>query len=306
MANQEWKNETGVTEFILLDFGNDPELDPLLFLMFLSIYIVTITGNTFIIVLVGANRHLHTPMYFFLGNLACLEICYSSSILPRMLLSYLGRGRSISVRGCLAQYYFFGCLAAAECYLLAAMSYDRCLALCRPLHYPAHMGPRLCLQLAAASWISGFLSNSVLTCLLSKLDFCGPNKIDHFFCDSFPMIKLSCSDARVAGLVTSVVAGVCSLPPFLLTFSSYLHIIATVMRIPSATGRKKAFSTCSSHLIVVILFYWSILVVYVLPHQDKQFKPHKVFSAFYTILTPLVNPFIYSLRNKEVKEALRK
>uniref|UniRef100_A0A8C0AP07 Olfactory receptor n=1 Tax=Buteo japonicus TaxID=224669 RepID=A0A8C0AP07_9AVES len=300
-----WKNKTVVTGFILLGFGNRPELDSLLFLMFLSIYIVTITGNTFIIVLMVANRHLHTPMYFFLGNLACLEICSSSNILPKMLLSYLGGDRSISVNRCFTQYYFFGCLAAAECYLLAAMSYDRYLAVCKPLHYPSHMNGKLCLQLGAASWISGFLSNSILTFLISDLDFCGPNEIEHFFCDSFPIIKLSCSDTHVAGLVTSVVAGVCSLPPFLLTFSSYLYIIITVMRIPSASGRKKAFSTCSSHLIVVILFYWSILTVYVLPHHDTQISPNKVFSVFYTILTPLVNPLIYSLRNKEVKEALK-
>lgn len=306
MIKQEWKNKTVVTGFILLGFGNRPELDSLLFLMFLSIYIVTITGNTFIIVLMVANRHLHTPMYFFLGNLACLEICSSSNILPKMLLSYLGGDRSISVNRCFTQYYFFGCLAAAECYLLAVMSYDRYLAVCKPLHYPSHMNGKLCLQLGAASWISGFLSNSILTFLISDLDFCGPNEIEHFFCDSFPIIKLSCSDTHVAGLVTSVVAGVCSLPPFLLTFSSYLYIIITVMRIPSASGRKKAFSTCSSHLIVVILFYWSILTVYVLPHHDTQISPNKVFSVFYTILTPLVNPLIYSLRNKEVKEALRK
>ncbi|XP_076204868.1 olfactory receptor 5AP2-like [Aptenodytes patagonicus] len=306
MTKQEWKNKTVVKEFILLGFGNGPELDSLLFLMFLSIYIVTITGNFFIIVLVVANRHLHTPMYFFLGNLACLEICYSSNILPRMLLSYLGGDRSISVNGCFTQYYFFGCLAAAECYLLAVMSYDRYLAVCKPLHYPSRMNGKLCLQLGAASWISGFLANSILTFLISNLDFCGPNEIDCFFCDSFPMIKLSGSDSHVAGLVTSVVAGVCSLPLFLLTFSSYLYIIITVMRIPSATGRKKAFSTCSSHLIVVILFYWSILTVYVLPHHDTQISPNKVFSVFYTILTPLVNPLIYSLRNKEVKEALQK
>ncbi|NXC31560.1 O11A1 protein, partial [Campylorhamphus procurvoides] len=306
MANQAWGNETVVTEFILLDFGNGPELDSLLFLMFLSIYLVTITGNTFIVVLVVAHRRLHTPMYFFLANLACLEICYSSNLLPRMLLSYVCGDRSISAQGCFTQYYFFGCLAAAECYLLATMSYDRYLALCKPLHYPSHMDTKLCLQLAAASWLSGFLSNSIVTSLISNLDFCGPNEIDHFFCDSFPMMKLSCSDTRLVGFVISVVAGVCSLPPFLLTFSSYLYIIVTVVRIPSATGRKKAFSTCSSHLIVVILFYWSILAVYSLPHHDTQVLPNKVLSVFYTILTPLVNPLIYSLRNKEVKEALQK
>ncbi|XP_064524768.1 olfactory receptor 5AP2-like [Pseudopipra pipra] len=306
MANQEWKNGTVVTEFILLDFGNGPELDGFLFLMFLSIYLVTITGNTCVVVLAVVNQHLHTPMYFFLGNLACLEICYSSNILPRMLLSYAGGDRRISVRGCFTQYYFFGCLAGAECYLLAAMSYDRYLAVCEPLHYPSRMDTKLCLRLGAASWVSGFLSNSILTFLISNLDFCGPNEIDHFFCDSFPVMKLSCSDTRVVGFVTSVVAGVCSLPPFLLTFSSYLYIIATVVRIPSATGRKKAFSTCSSHLIVVILFYWSIVVVYILPFHDTHILPNKVFSAFYTILTPLVNPLIYSLRNKEIKKALQK
>ncbi|KFO92282.1 Olfactory receptor 1020, partial [Buceros rhinoceros silvestris] len=300
------KNGTVVTEFILLGFGNGPELDSLLFLVFLSVYIATVTGNTFIVALVVADEHLHTPMYFFLGNLACLEICYSSDILPRMLLGYLGGDRRISVGGCLTQYYFFGCLAASECYLLAVMAYDRYLAVCKPLHYPSQMNGKLCLRLGAASWVSGFLSNSILTSLISRLDFCGPNEIEHFFCDSFPLIKLSCSDTHVAGLVTSVVAGVCSLPPFLLTFSSYLYIITTVMRIPSAAGRRKAFSTCSSHLTVVILFYWSILTTYVIPHRDVQMSTNKFFSVFYTILTPLVNPLIYSLRNKEVKEALRK
>ncbi|NXM26147.1 O11A1 protein, partial [Oxyruncus cristatus] len=306
MANQEWKNGTVVTEFILLDFGNGPELDCLLFLMFLLIYFVTVTGNTCIVVLVVVNQHLHTPMYFFLGNLACLEICYSSSILPKVVLSYAGGDRRISVSGCLTQFYFFGCLAAAECYLLAVMSYDRYLAVCEPLHYPSCMDSKLCLRLGAASWVLGFLSNSVLMFLISSLEFCGPNEIDHFFCDSFPLMKLSCSDTRLAGFATSVVAAVCSLPPFLLTFSSYLYIIVTVVRIPSATGRKKAFSTCSSHLIVVVLFYWSILAVYVLPYHDTHILPNKVFSAFYTILTPLVNPLIYSLRNKEIKKALQK
>jgi len=267
---------------------------------------MTLTWNTFILALVVADQSLHIPMYFFLGNLACLDICYSSNILPRMLLSYLSGDRSISVAKCFTQYYFFGCLAAAECYLLAVMSYDRYLAVCKPLHYLFLMNHKLCLQLGAASWISGFLSNSILTFLISDLDFCGPNEIEHFFCDSFPMMKLSCSDTHVVGLVTSFVAGVCSLPPFLLTFSSYLYIVITIMRIPSSTGRKKAFSTCSSHLIVVLLFYWTILAVYVLPHHGIQISLYKVFSISYTILTPLVNPLIYSLRNEEVKKTLKK
>ncbi|NXL93864.1 O1020 protein, partial [Alectura lathami] len=306
MTKLKWKNKTFVTEFILLGFENGPELDYLLFLMFLVIYAMTITGNIFIIVLVVLSRPFHIPMYFFLGNLACLDICYSSNILPRMLFSYLGGDRSISVRECFTQYYLFGCLAAAECYLLAVMSYDRYLAVCKPLHYSFHMNHKLCLQLGAASWISGFLSNSILTFLITNLDFCGPNEIEHFYCDSFPMMKLSCSDTHVVGLITSLVAGVCSLPPFLLTFSSYLYIIITVIRIPSATGRKKAFSTCSSHLTVVLLFYWSILTVYVLPLHGTKIPLNKVFSVFYTILTPLVNPLIYSLRNKEVRKTLQK
>ncbi|NWU80229.1 O1020 protein, partial [Onychorhynchus coronatus] len=306
MANQEWENGTVVAEFIFLDFGNGPELDCLLFLVFLLIYFVTITGNTCVVVLVVVNQRLHTPMYFFLGNLACLEICYSSNILPRMLFSYAGGDRRISVRGCFTQYYFFGCMAATECYLLAVMSYDRYLAVCEPLHYPSHMDIKLCLRLGTASWVSGFVANSILMFLISNLDFCGPNEIDHFFCDSFPVIKLSCSDTRVVGFAISVVAGGSSLPAFLLTFSSYLYIIVTVVNIPSANGRKKAFSTCSSHLIAVILFYWSILSAYVLPYHDTHTLPNKVFSAFYTILTPLVNPFIYSLRNKEIKKALQK
>lgn len=230
-----------VTEFILLGFGNGPELDSLLFLVFLSVYIGTVTGNTFSVVLVVADKHLHTPMYFFLGNLACLDICYSSDILPRMLLGYLG-GDRISVGGCLTQCYFFGCLAATECYLLAAMAYDRYLVVCKPLHYPSQMHSKLCLWLGAASWVSGFLSSSILTSLISRLDFCGPNKIEHFFCDSFPLIKLSCSDTHVAGLVMSMVAGVCLLPLFLLTFSSYLwYIIMMVMMVPHYHGHENPF-----------------------------------------------------------------
>ncbi|XP_007070672.1 olfactory receptor 1020-like [Chelonia mydas] len=299
-------NQTAITEFILLGFRDLPELQTLLFLLFLVIYVLTMAGNLLIVVLVVADQHLHIPMYFFLGNLSCLETCYTSNILPRMLASFLTGDRTISFNGCLTQYYFFGCLAAAECFLLAAMSYDRYLAICKPLHYGALMNGRLCLQLATVSWVSGFLSNTILTYFISNLIFCGPNEIGHFFCDSFPMMKLSCSDTHLTGLLTSIVACICSLPPFLLTMTSYIYIITSILRIPSSTGRKKTFSTCSSHLIVVTIFYGSILIVYVLPHSNRLKDFNKVFSVFYTILTPMVNPLIYSLRNKEVKEALRK
>ncbi|XP_067391443.1 olfactory receptor 6C4-like [Emydura macquarii macquarii] len=306
MANTKWSNQTAVTEFILLGFGNLPELQNLLFLMFLVIYIVTVAGKILIIALVVADQHLHTPMYFFLGNLSCLETCYSSTILPRMLASFLTGDRTISVKGCIVQFYFFCSLAATECYLLAAMSYDRYLAICKPLHYTAFMNSRVILQLAAGSWILGSLACSSVIYLMSQLIFCGSNEIDHFFCDFTPIIKLSCSANRLVVLLDSILACIFTLPPFLLTVISYIFIISSILRIPSTTGRQKAFSTCSSHLIIVSIFYLTLMVVYMLPNTNQLRVFHKVFSVCYTVLTPLVNPLIYSLRNKEVKEALRK
>ncbi|XP_038226697.1 olfactory receptor 10A7-like [Dermochelys coriacea] len=299
-------NRTVITEFILLGFGNLPELQILLFLVFLMIYIVTMSGNILIIVLVVADQHLHTPMYYFLGNLSCLETCYTSTILPRMLASLLTRDRTISVSGCFAQFYCFVFLAATECYLLAVMSYDRYLAICKPLHYAALMNSRLCLQLAGGSWLSGFLTCVIMMCSMSQLTFCGPNEMDHFFCDFSPMLKLSCSDTSMITLVSFILTSLGSPCPFLLTVTSYVCIIATIVRIPSTTGRQKAFSTCSSHLIVVTVFYGTLMTVYLLPKNNTQIALNKVFSVFYTVLTPLMNPLIYSLRNKEMKEALRK
>ncbi|XP_053902642.1 olfactory receptor 11A1-like [Malaclemys terrapin pileata] len=299
-------NQTVITEFILLGFGNLPELQILFFLVFLVIYIVTMSGNILIIALVVADQHLHTPMYYFLGNLSCLETCYTSTILPRMLTSLLTGDRTISVSGCFAQFYCFGCLVTTECYLLAAMSYDRYLAICNPLHYTALMNGRLCLQLAAGSWISGFLTCVITMCFMLQLTFCGPNEIDHFFCDFSPMLKLSCSDTSMITLVSFILASINTPCPFLLTVTSYVCIIATILRIPSTTGRQKAFSTCSSHLIVVTVFYGTLMTVYLLPKTNTLKALNKVFSVFYTVLTPMLNPLIYSLRNKEVKEALRK
>nr|XP_023967246.1 olfactory receptor 5V1-like [Chrysemys picta bellii] len=299
-------NQTVITEFILLGFGNLPELQILLFLVFLVIYIVTMSGNILIIALVVADQHLHTPMYYFLGNLSYLETCYTSTILPRMLASLLTGDRTISVSGCFAQFYCFCYLLATECYLLAAMSYDRYLAICKPLRYAALMNGRLFLQLTAGSWISGFLICVIMMCFMSQLTFCGPNEIDHFFCDFSPMLKLSCNDTRMITLVSFILASLDSPCPFLLTVTSYVCIIATILRIPSTTGRQKAFSTCSSHLIVVTVFYGTLMTVYLLPKTNTLRALNKVFSVFYTVLTPMLNPLIYSLRNKEVKEALRK
>nr|XP_032636643.1 olfactory receptor 11A1-like [Chelonoidis abingdonii] len=306
MANPEQGNQTSITEFILLGFGDLPELQILLFLLFLVIYIATVTGNILIMALVVADRHLHTPMYFFLGNLSCLETCYTSTILPRMLAGPLTGDRTISFSGCVIQYYLFGSLLATECLLLSVMSYDRYLAICDPLHYAAHMGGRACLQLAGGSWIGGFLGNSITTLSISQLTFCGPNGIDHFFCDLIPLVKLSCNDPHLMEMVTFTLSLLFLLVPFLLTLMSYICIITTILRIPSTTGRQKAFSTCSSHLIVVSIYYATLLIVYMFPTIDILNDFKKVLSVVYAVLTPLINPLIYSLRNKEVQEALRK
>ncbi|XP_024050386.2 olfactory receptor 6N1-like [Terrapene carolina triunguis] len=306
MADRDWRNQTVVTEFIFLGFGDLPDVQILLFLMFLVIYITTVTGNILITALVVADQHLHTPMYFFLGNLSCLETCYTSTFLPRMLASLLIGDKTISFSGCITQLYFFCALAATECYLLAVMSYDRYLAICKPLHYTALMNTRFCLQLAAGSWLNGCLATAIFVLFMSHLIFCGPNEIDHFYCDLIPLIKLSCSDTHLIILLDFVLSCVFTLPPFLLTLTSYVCILTTILRIPSTTGRQKAFSTCSSHLIVVTIYYGTLMIVYMLPNRDTLSFLNKVLSLSYTVLTPLVNPLIYSLRNREVKEALSK
>ncbi|XP_075767964.1 olfactory receptor 10A7-like [Pelodiscus sinensis] len=306
MASQEQGNETSLTEFILLGFGELPGLQVPLFLLFLVIYLVTMAGNGLIVVLVVAYQHLHTPMYFFLGNLSCLEICYSSTLLPRLLAGLLAGDWTISFTGCLTQHYFFGALVATECLLLSVMSYDRYLAICNPLHYTAHMSGRSCLQLAGGSWIGGFLVCSISTVSISQLTFCGPNTIDHFFCDFIPLVKLSCNDPLLMDTLAFSMCLIFSLVPFLLTSVSYICIISTILRIHSTTGKQKAFSTCSSHLIVVSVYYGTVLIVYMFPTTDRLSHFKKVLSVSYTVLTPLVNPLIYALRNREVQEALCK
>ncbi|XP_077169526.1 olfactory receptor 6B1-like [Paroedura picta] len=306
MAIQGLWNQTDLTAFVLLGINDLPELQIFFFGVFLLIYIVTIAGNLLVVVLIACDQHLHTPMYFFLGNLSCLETFYSTTILPRMIIAFLTGDRSIPIWGCFLQYYFFGSLVGSECYLLAAMSYDRFLAICKPLHYSVLMSNVLCVQLAMTSYISCFLLNSVTIYLMSQLSFCGPRILDHFFCDFTPVIMLACEDTHGIELMAFSLASLIALVPFLLTLISYSFIISTILQIPSTTGRQRAFSTCSSHLTVVTVFYGSLVIVYMIPKNDTLKDLNKVMSVFYTVLTPIVNPIVYCLRNREVKEALNK
>ncbi|XP_060111203.1 olfactory receptor 6N1-like [Heteronotia binoei] len=299
-------NQTRITEFILLGFGTGWESQIPLLLLLSAIYIMTISGNLLIVVIVVSDEYLHTPMYYFLGNLSCLETFYSSAILPRVLYSLLTGDRSISFIGCIAQFYFFGVLVTTECFLLAAMSVDRYLAICKPLHYATLINDKLCAQLAVGSWMGGLVAITITTSFISQLVFCGSNEMDHFFCDFAPIVSLSCSNTRTIQVLSFVLSSICAFPPFLLTLATYVCIITSILRIPSNSGKQKVFSTCSSHLLVVTIFYGTLIIVYVLPNSSSLRDLNKVFSLLYTILTPLANPLIYSLRNKEVKEALKK
>ncbi|XP_053120615.1 olfactory receptor 1038-like [Hemicordylus capensis] len=303
MLDIQWENQTIITEFLLLGFGDLQELQIPLSFLFIIIYVLTMAGNILIIVLVVTDQNLHTPMYLFLGNLSWLETCTTSTILPRMLFSFLTGKRTVPIHGCFMQFWVFGSLAASECYLLSAMSYDRYVAICKPLHYTTIMNNKLCLLLVAASWIFGFLANTVLIVFAFQLTFCSHNVIEHFFCDFIPVIQLACTDTHNAMLAVNILGTFCTFPAFILTITSYVYIIQAILRIPSTTGRQKAFSTCSSHLVVVSIFYGTLIIVYVLPKTEMLKELNKFFSVCYTVLTPLVNPLIYSLRNKEVKEA---
>ncbi|XP_060111184.1 olfactory receptor 2AP1-like [Heteronotia binoei] len=306
MAKIDWYNQTRGTEFVLIGFKTFPEQQYLLFGVFFMIYMVTMAGNILITSVVLANPHLHKPMYFFLWNLSFLEICYSSTILPRILASFISDYHGISFSACFIQFYCFSFLAAAESYLLSAMSYDRYVAICQPLHYVTLMNKKRCIQLSFASWMIGIVASVFTTVFPSQLNYCGPNEIDHFFCDYAPLLMLSCSDTWQTEMLMTVLGSACSVPPMLFTLASYVCIITTILRMPSNSGRGKAFSTCSSHLIVVSIFYGSLIIVYVLPKPKAMKDLNKVFSVFYTILTPMINPFIYTLRNREFKEVVRK
>nr|XP_006130687.1 olfactory receptor 11A1-like [Pelodiscus sinensis] len=306
MADAERGNQSHVTEFILRGFHIPYPFRMGPFVLVLLTYLTTVLGNTLIIVAVLVDRGLHTPMYFFLGNLSCLEIWYTSNLVPRMLQGLLAeKGVVISFGGCIAQLYIFGSQAATEILLLTVMAYDRYLAICHPLRYTALMNGRVCVELASCSWLGGFLFNPIIMAWIYRLRFCGPNEIDHFFCDFLPLVTLSCSDTRLITLAAFLLSSTATLIPFLLTLTSYALILAAIVKNPSRAGRRKAFSTCTAHLTVVSTFYGALAIVYMVPTASTAVNLNKVFSLLYSLVTPLLNPLIYALRNKDVNEALR-
>ncbi|NXU15300.1 OR6B1 protein, partial [Pardalotus punctatus] len=300
------ENDTHIHEFILLGFPATRELQSLLFVIFLTVYLLTVTENIVIIALIITNHQLHKPMYFFLGHLAFLEAWYISVTVPKLLVNLLVKNKSISFTGCMAQLYFFIALVCTECALLAVMAYDRYVAICSPLRYTVTMSPRLCAQLATGSWLLGFLMSVLKIFFISRLSFCGPGVINHFYCDISPLLNLSCAKRRVAEMVDFVLALLILVIPLSVIVISYICIISTILLIPMAQNRKKAFSTCASHLAVVIIFFSATLFMYARPRSVHSFNLNKLVSIVYTVVTPMLNPLIYCLRNQEVKNTLSK
>lgn len=301
----ETENATIVTEFLLLGFVYSPDLEILLFLVFLLVYVATVLGNALIIVLICIDQHLHSPMYFFLSNLSFIEIFMTTSVVPKMLANLLAEKKAISFGGCFAQSYFYFFMGSTEFILFAAMSFDRYMAICYPLRYPTLMTRTVCVKMVIGSWIGGFFSVFLSTVLKVRLPYCGPNVINHFFCDSAPLLHLACMDITLIELIDFVGSLILLLGSLSFTATSYVYIIATILKIPSANGRKKAFATCASHFTVVSMGYGISIFVYVRPSQSDIMSMNKALAVFSGILTPLLNPFIFSLRNEQMKEALR-
>ncbi|KAI2560075.1 olfactory receptor family 5 subfamily B member 21 [Homo sapiens] len=299
------ENSTEVTEFILLGLTDDPNLQIPLLLAFLFIYLITLLGNGGMMVIIHSDSHLHTPMYFFLSNLSLVDLGYSSAVAPKTVAALRSGDKAISYDGCAAQFFFFVGFATVECYLLASMAYDRHAAVCRPLHYTTTMTAGVCALLATGSYVSGFLNASIHAAGTFRLSFCGSNEINHFFCDIPPLLALSCSDTRISKLVVFV-AGFNVFFTLLVILISYFFICITIQRMHSAEGQKKVFSTCASHLTALSIFYGTIIFMYLQPNSSQSVDTDKIASVFYTVVIPMLNPLIYSLRNKEVKSALWK
>ncbi|XP_074083919.1 olfactory receptor 5F1-like [Macrotis lagotis] len=299
------KNYTTVTEFILLGLTDSRELQIIIFVLFLAIYVLTVLGNIGMIVLITLDSHLHTPMYFFLSNLSLTDVCYSSTIAPKMLVDLMSKRKTISFAGCFLQMYVFIALATTETILFGLMAYDRYVAICNPLLYTVTMTRTICLKMAAGAFTAGLLNSMINTSYLSSLSFCGSNVIHHFFCDSPPLFKISCSDTYLHESIFSMCAGINMVGTVLIILTSYIYILISIMHMHSKEGRQKAFSTCASHLMAIIIFYATAIFTYLRPSSSYSPNQDKVASVFYTMVIPMLNPLIYSLRNKEVKKALK-
>ncbi|NP_001000452.1 olfactory receptor Olr1248 [Rattus norvegicus] len=299
-------NGSLVTEFILLGLTDNPDLQIPLFLVFLVMYTITAFGNLTLILLTVLNSHLHTPMYFFLFNLSFIDLCYSSVVTPKMLMNFVLKKNIISFAGCMTQLYFFCFFVISECYVLTAMAYDRYVAICNPLMYNVAMSPKVCSYLMLGSYLMGFSDAMIHTGCILRLTFCDGNTINHYFCDLLPLMQLSCTSTYVNEVEIFIVGGKDITVPSIIIFISYGFILSNILQIKSNVGRSKAFNTCSSHIIAVSLFYGSCAFMYLKPSSAGSLNEGKVSSVFYTIVVPMMNPLIYSLRNKDVKLALRK
>lgn len=299
-------NCTQVTEFILMGLTDRAELKMPLFAVFLSIYLFTVVGNLGLILVIRTDARLNTPMYFFLSNLAFVDFCYASVITPKMLGNFLYKQNVISFNACAAQLGCFLAFMTAECLLLASMAYDRYVAICKPLLYMVVMSPGICIQLVAIPYSYSFLVALFHTILTFRLSYCHSNVINHFYCDDMPLLRLTCSDTRSKQLWIFACAGIMFISSLLIVFVSYVYIISAILGMRSAEGRRKAFSTCGSHMLAVTLFYGTLIFMYLQPSSNHALDTDKMASVFYTVIIPMLNPLIYSLRNKEVKEALKK
>ncbi|XP_029431421.1 olfactory receptor 1020-like [Rhinatrema bivittatum] len=300
------KNQTSVTEFILLGFSDLAKLEDLLFIVFLIMYVLTLLGNISIITIIRIDPHLHTPMYYFLSNLSFVDLCYSSAITPKALANFKMEKKYISLLGCTMQIFTLVTMATAECFLLAVMAYDRYVAICNPLLYTVIMTRKICLQLVMSTYIVSLVYSSIQTGNIFSMTFCGSNVINHFYCDIPPLLKLSCSGTFYNQLVLNTFAGIVGVATVTAICVSYIYIISAILRIRSSEGRRKAFSTCASHFITVTLFFGTLIFIYVIPTSCDSMNINRVVSLVYTMVIPMVNPMIYSLRNNDVKKALKK
>ncbi|XP_069618688.1 olfactory receptor 11L1-like [Ranitomeya imitator] len=301
----QYGNLTVVTEFFILGFQIGQGLRIFLFCIFFGIYCGTICGNLLIITLVSTSRNLHTPMYFFISQLSIGDILVITDIVPNMLNILLYNGGTVTVIDCISQFYFLCASEAFECFLLTVMAYDRYVAICNPLRYSTIMTSGFCVLLSVACWVFGFSLILVYIIKMGKLIFCGSNNIDHLFCDILPLLELSCSDIFVIQLEIYFMAIPTVMIPTSIIVVTYTYIVLAILRIPSSTGRQKAFSTCSSHLTVVSIFYWTMFSVYVVPTKGQTSAISKILSLLYTVFTPFINPIIYSLRNKDIRKSVQ-